>query len=607
MRIISNTELLDKDKSKIAEMQKQKQKDLKSIDYAINLNTGKVKTNNNNTFIIDKDTNIKPNKQDNVIYNQLKDDYIKQMQNFIKYIKKYDNKIYTTDKDLNKDILSFNKYFDKNYINGFNLRVRDLKDEDIKADYLKNYASALTMVQIQEINKIGIDTFINLDLDTSKKLNKIIDIKDLKETQKQLKDAITSKSDADIKTFIEDFNRDDTEFLISDIMLNIIYKHQESNLNKVIAEQDTYYNQVHLLYRQINNSIIDLIDRFKTASETIKNELIIQDITNISVEVKNDDTTGLTMTKLPPNIIIDFDIMQLFNNIYPNYQFKSISDDRHKQIDIKAKLMLDIDINNADDMENLRLINFIKSGKIQLFTIQSDLINGFVKIRDYNQTPDKTIPLLSTLKYITANKKMRLPTSKKDLALYEDFMLFFNKCKIQVKIIDRNTQQTIFEVLKPIPLLANTPAHKDNNYGYIIGNSIINILKNELDSINNTPRQTTLNTNKNYLEDKQPSTPPVINLKKYIYKNIAQMINSYKIRKKYQSKINIECLYDFQAFYNKHPRPTKDDKDKVRDMLNKYLDALIVKGMITGYKQFKAKNDKDITHYIITINKEFKI
>lgn len=611
MRIVSNTELfnIEQDPQKIIDMQKQKQIDLKSIDYAINLNTGKVKINSNNIFIVDKDTNIQANSKDDFLHKQMQTDNIEQMQRFCKYIKKYDNKIYTTDKELNKDILAFNRYFDKNYYNGFNLRVKDFKDEDIKTEFVREYSITLTMVQTQEINKIGLDTFINLNLDTDKELNQIIDASDLKETQKQFKDAITNKSDADKnKLKANKSSVDDAEFLLMDIMSKIIYKHQEDNLNKLISKEQGYYNQVHLLYNQINNSIIELIDKFKTASESIKNSLIIQDISNISsVDIKKDNTKSITKTKLPPNITIDFDIEQLFNNIYPNYKYKSINDDRHKKVDIKSKLMLDIDLNNEEDMENLRLINFIHSGKIQLFTIQSDLINGFINIRDFNKTPDKTIPLLSTLKYITANKKMRLPTSKKDLELYEDFMLFFNKCKIQVKIIDRQTKQTIFEVLKPIPLLANTPAYKNNNYGYIIGNSIINILKNELDSINHTPRQTTLSTNKNYLEDRQPSTPPVINLKKYIYKSIAQMVNSYKTRKKYQSKINIECLYDFQAFYNKHPRPTKDDRDKVRDMLNKYLDALISKGMITGYKPYKAKNDKDITHYVITINKSFRI
>jgi hypothetical protein len=382
-------------------MQKQKQIDLKSIDYAINLNTGKVKINSNNIFIVDKDTNIQANSKDDFLHKQMQTDNIEQMQRFCKYIKKYDNKIYTTDKELNKDILAFNRYFDKNYYNGFNLRVKDFLDEDIKTEFVREYSITLTMVQTQEINKIGLDTFINLNLDTDKELNQIIDASDLKETQKQFKDAITNKSDADKnKLKANKSSVDDAEFLLMDIMSKIIYKHQEDNLNKLISKEQGYYNQVHLLYNQINNSIIELINKFKTASESIKNSLIIQDISNISsVDIKKDNTKSITKTKLPPNITIDFDIEQLFNNIYPNYKYKSINDDRHKKVDIKSKLMLDIDLNNEEDMENLRLINFIHSGKIQLFTIQSDLINGFINIRDFNKTPDKTIPLLSTLKY----------------------------------------------------------------------------------------------------------------------------------------------------------------------------------------------------------------
>ena len=227
-----------------------------------------------------------------------------------------------------------------------------------------------------------------------------------------------------------------------------------------------------------------------------------------------------------------------------------------------------------------------------------------ILFRDYNNT-DKAIPLLSALKYTTENKSLKLPTRKKDLDLYEDFMLFFNKCKIQIKIFNRATGEVYFEILKPIPLLANTPAYKEGKYGYIIGNSVINILKNELDTLNDTPKQTTHLTDKHYLTPKNKSTPPMINLIQYIYPKIATMINTYKTKNKYQSKIDITCLYDFQAMYNKHPKANKEDKRDVRDMLNEYLDQLIVKGLITSYEPIQT--GKEINTYKIIINKGAKI
>jgi hypothetical protein len=308
--------------------------------------------------------------------------------------------------------------------------------------------------------------------------------------------------------------------------------------------------------------------------------------------------------KLPNRYSIDIDIMQLFNNIYPNYKFKSIDDNRHKDYDIKSKVMLDFNNDDVDNLEDLRLMNFIKNGNIQLFPIQEFLINGFISIRD-EQGTDKPIPLLSNLKYINEDSKMRLPSNKKDLQLYEDYMLFFNKCKIQVKIINRKTNEVIFELLKPMSILQNTPYTKEGKYGYYIGNSVINILKDELDELYDAPKITSHLTTKQYLKSSKPSTPPMINVKAYLYPKIATMINTYKTKKTYQNKINIEKLYDYQAFYKKHPRPNADDRDKTRDYINSYLDDLKKKGLIISYKTINK--GKNITTYQIEINKDASI
>ena len=82
------------------------------------------------------------------------------------------------------------------------------------------------------------------------------------------------------------------------------------------------------------------------------------------------------------------------------------------------------------------------------------------------------------------------------------------------------------------------------------------------------------------------------------------MINTYNKMGKYQGKINIQPLYDFQALYNKHPKPTKDDRDKVREMLNKYLDEKVKRGLIKSYEV--VKNKKEITQYKIVLNKDVR-
>ena len=97
----------------------------------------------------------------------------------------------------------------------------------------------------------------------------------------------------------------------------------------------------------------------------------------------------------------------------------------------------------------------------------------------------------------------------------------------------------------------------------------------------------------------------MINITNTIYPKIATMINTYKNSGTYQSKINIESLYNFQAVYQKHPKPNKEDKRATRDMLNKYLDNLIDKELIVSYEPITK--GKEITTYKIEINKKAKI
>lgn len=518
--------------------------------YAIDITTGKVKFLIN---VIDIYNTIDKKQASTNISN---------LKQYKAKIKQYLDKEYNnTSNDIQKDIMQFNTDFRAFYLMTANTIINCYQESN-KIEIANIYADALSIIIQDKYNSVGYDSFITLDYIDS------LQQKDLEDIQKALKQR---KKITNIK----------------DICYKIIYKNCIDHLNKCIQDNESYYISLDKLITDIHKKIYKIVDIFTNKSNAINS------IT---------DTHTLTRVNLPPNTTFNFDIMKLFNNIYPNYKFKSIDEDRHKRYDIKSKLMLDIDVSS---MEDIRLIDFIKSGNIQLYPIQSALINNFIKIRDYNNTMDKVIPLLSVLKQSTEDKQMRLPTSKKDLNLYDDFMLFFNKCKIQINIIDRDTNKSVFEILEPIPLLSNTPAVKEGKYGYIIGNSILNILKNELDNLNETPRETTHLTDKQYLNAPIPKTAPYINMVNYIQPKIAQMINSYNKRNTYNSKIDITCLYDFQALYKKQLKANKNDKNDVREMLNKYLDYLIKKGLIKSYKPIIK--GKEINAYQIIINQNAKI
>lgn len=580
MQIISDVELIEpteENKELIDKIKQDQEQKLKDINYTIDLNTGDVKQNSHTAFIINT---IYPTKTNQELHDKLYDYYLETIQDYKQDIQKYKKKTYKSIKTLQKNIYEFNKLFDTSYFNGFNLRVKDLLSDPIKNTTIEQRARAYTYIQYNSINEYGIKDFIECNIQElidNKTYTMLLNASDLTIVQKTLQ-----------KSYVNDTEL--LEQMLYQCIYNIILDLTTQDIKQELIDNSNFYDIVHQLYQDIDTDIKEIINIFKSASDKLN--------------AKNEIAISKSYIKLPPNYSIDFDIMRLFNNIYPNYKFKSIDADRHKDIDIKAQLMFDLDINNTDNLEDIRLLNFIREGNIQLYPIQSALITNFIRLRDYNNT-DKAIPLLSALKYTTENKDLRLPTRKKDLDLYEDFMLFFNKCKIQIKIFNRATGEVYFEILKPIPLLANTPAYKEGKYGYIIGNSVINILKNELDNLNDTPKQTTHLLDKQYLTPKTKSTPPMINLIQYIYPKIASMINTYKTKNKYQSKIDITCLYDFQAMYNKHPRATKEDKRDVRDMVNEYLEQLIQKQLITSYKPILK--GKEINTYQIIINKNAKI
>lgn len=70
----------------------------------------------------------------------------------------------------------------------------------------------------------------------------------------------------------------------------------------------------------------------------------------------------------------------------------------------------------------------------------------------------------------------------------------------------------------------------------------------------------------------------------------------------YQGVINIENLYSYQAFYNKHNKPNKDDRRDARAKLEVYLKTLIDKGILISYQPVEDKKTKEINRYRLKLN-----
>lgn len=621
-RVASNFKYLDKDKDKdlIAQMSKEHQEELKKVDYAIDLDKNIVKKTIHYAIYITNDKNKDILHTDKVLNKDLRDMYLINMETFnkgldtykdldnynvimfdakkhkkqldkIKYeeqeqyiLDNFTSKIDNIDA-LNIIVKQFNEFYDFHYLQGFSLKVKDLLNDDIKKEFIKNYATAYKQVQVSDIEKIGIKEWLNSDLDTIQDFNFNLDKDILKDIQIK------------INNYISDENISD-EIIISKKLDDLIY---DANLKRFTNEVDTYinddkeyYKKAHRLYQEIDKKIIDIVNWFKDKSDELNNNGIVVSKNKI--------------TKLPKSICYDFDIVKFFSNVYPNYKYKSIDDDRHKRYDYKAQLILDIDIENPKTMEEIRLSNFLSyCNDIQLHPIQYTIINSAIDIRDLNGA-DTITPLLSIIKYYREDKNMRLPTNKKDLQLYEDFMLFFNYCKVSFYIKDRQTGEMIIDPTPPIALLEND-AISGKKYGYWIGRSALNFFKEQYDALEgiDTPRITTHQTSKKYLNYSRSKNLVMDNVVQFIYPRITQMINSYKKNKKYQPKINISYLYNFMILYKRDKYNKlktqvidKSDKNDVKEYVKSYLNDLKAKELIKDYT-----NDKDI--FKIEINKNAKI
>lgn len=517
---------------------------------------------------------------------------------YIKYLQKtYDEDISNISIiELKNKTAEFNLKFLNTYIVDIKQQAPDLIAT--QEDYASKLASTTADLQLFEINKIGLDAFLKADLKKDKSFKQIMQLDALIKAQKEIKNEFLEYEDAP---------KDVSDAIVKTILYTNQILDSYFQVENIIKNNNNYYKKLHQKHNKINKLIAEIGNKFKQRDDELnsrKAELEIIDNTNTDLVVKRGNI------KLPKTYEIDFDIMKMFNNTYTNYQYKSVDDNRHKEIDTKAKLILNLDVDTEDAITNIKnayLSNFIKNdNQITLYPIQNAIINGFINVRDKQDTIDKVIPLESVLKYITQNSKLRLPTNKKDLQLYEDFMKFFDKCKIQVKITNRKTKETIFEIKQPISLLTNYEAKENGKYGYVIGNSVLYLIKNKLDEIYDIPHKTTIATDKGYLYTKKlPTSIPTINVVQTIYPKIAQMINSYKTKNTYNGKINITSLYNFQALYNKRDIPTKDDKNTAREILNKYLDSLIDKGLIISYTPIKE--GKEINQYKIEINKDAKL
>ena len=278
--MVSNYAMLDadkpKDKAKIEQMIKEKQKDLQSPFYSIDLNTNNVKQNNRVSFIAyaNKPKNFKPKDENKEVYDLVYQDYIKMMQQFNKALDEFLDKQYDNVKELDKDIYRFNTFYDTTYYYGFNMRVRNLLDDDFKKDYLNKYADAIASTQFIEIRDVcnNIIEFVNENIDNTE-IKRILSDADLKDLQQKIKDKYSaSDTTDDIAEFVDDFNKDDIELYVYDLIKTYVYQDALKSIDAEIDKNKDFYKKVKSLYKTINSKILKIVDNFNEYSKKLKDD-----------------------------------------------------------------------------------------------------------------------------------------------------------------------------------------------------------------------------------------------------------------------------------------------------------------------------------------------
>ena len=576
---ISNYKRLDAvaDKETIDKYIKEKQDALHNPFYSIDLNTSKVKQNEQVSFIVDVKKPKHNISKDDELDNLLHQEYKRQIEHFNIDLDKYLNKKYTSFTDLDDDIVSFNTLYDKDYYKGFNLRVRNYLDDDIKREYVNKYSNAVATLQLKEIKEVLDDVLdiVNVDIDNTEILT-IINKEWLKKIQELVREnytisddsisgTLTDKTDKDkIKEFVDDFNRDDVDIFIFNIIKEMLINEQIDNLNASIENHKEYYKTIDKLYKKINKKIIDITNNFSNYYS------------------KLNDYTKAVAPKQADNKPINLHLAKVFNNTYPLNKYTSIDKNKNEKYDVRLKVIYED--TNFDDLRDIIFVDDISNKQLSLLPIDLALFVGFTTINNVNGG-NIPITLTDAFKFISEDKKIRIRKGQKAYQLYDDKMQMFKSFKVKSVIKDRETNKTLIEFKDAVPILENYKVHlaSRGDMGYIIGASAILSILNFLSEQEDIDYLTTFSNANNYINDNQSNTIETLNMKYYLIIKVLQMGNANKRGIKYNPKVNLDDLYRQTAQLKGVSELSKQDKTKLRGKINTYLEHLKGCNLIENY------------------------
>lgn len=223
----------------------------------VDLNLLSVYDNNHNVI----NYNLEGAKRGNEYWEEKTDEYIKTLEE----INSLDISSFNRDK-LKEVIVKHNKTFIVEFIMGIKANALDLASESTRLGYASRLADTLTDLQLQEIQKIGIKDFLELDLSNKPTtLNYYIDIEILKQVQEKAKTEFNELEEK-YKNALKTLNKTAGELIHSligsEILVNLL-ETQQKKVYEIYTENKDFYDKRHEKRNKIQHLTNEISQKLK--------------------------------------------------------------------------------------------------------------------------------------------------------------------------------------------------------------------------------------------------------------------------------------------------------------------------------------------------------
>lgn len=223
----------------------------------VDLNLLSVYDNNHNVI----NYNLEGAKRGNEYWEEKTDEYIKTLEE----INSLDISSFNRDK-LKDVIVKHNKTFIVEFIMGIKANALDLASESTRLGYASRLADTLTDLQLQEIQKVGIKEFLELDLSNKPTtLNYYIDIEILKKVQEKAKtefNDLEEKYKNALKTINKTANELIHSLIGSEILVNLLDT-QQKKVYEIYIENKDFYDKRHEKRNKIQQLTNEISQKLK--------------------------------------------------------------------------------------------------------------------------------------------------------------------------------------------------------------------------------------------------------------------------------------------------------------------------------------------------------